>query len=352
MRVSGILPFFTASYQNGRLNNNQYTKRTDFVLKPDTFERADVSFGQGHQYVSIYKMSNMHCAYCDKLMIAQDMFEKLLKKTEGKTARAVLKIFQPYYERLEPHRQKVFDEIKRLAEKQPKNRIENIMSYRWKNHLNEVENRQKNVFKQIETIDLGLSCKTINKLRKFLNQAKEILFSKTGTHMGRRKQVFDEFAKLKDSSKEKKQLEVIEAMLYHLPSSEKNLDAFFVKHVHSSTSGVMRDLFQPAFISKDHVTAQANDITQKSFKNNYLYAHRWCNNVFKADKTLAQLIPNRPKLPVYIQQQTDEIADGINNGILDPRAFDLKGLQKRIYTESNHQISVQLRELRPPSKKK
>lgn len=344
MRVLGITPFNYNSCLINKSNTNGKSKTTSAT---DSFVKSkNVSFG----HISVYDMPNLHCAYCDKLMVSRKYLAEMIKEAQGRTANGAIKILEPYYDRLQNTQANIFDQIARIAKREPGFKIQDVMKHGWKQHLLIVEEEQQKVFNMIDCLDLELSTKTLNKLNKYLITSREILFAKNNIHTARRTQVMSMLNDLEKSCNEKEELAKVRAILTRLPSAETNYNAFFVKHSQDNTEGVFQALCTPSFVTKDHITAQTTDIGEKSVHRNYLYVHAYCNNNIKGDKRLSELLEYRPKLDQYIQTNVDELTNGINQGLLDPKAFSLNGVKEKVYQESGNQIKITVQKSHPPQK--
>lgn len=174
MKVTGVTNFQFSSKR--RLENNQYdySLSKSFTQPSDSFSKGqtDISFTAiktQAQFRRLIRQREVHCIYCRKVMLDEDMLNKLDQSgLYGGSVKDFVAHTKKFYRSMHAPQQKVYDMITNYAKRAPKTTLAQIMQDLYPSALKNLRKSQKPIFESIKEAALELPPEYKTKFNKFM----------------------------------------------------------------------------------------------------------------------------------------------------------------------------------------
>lgn len=247
-------------YRNNRYNNSSSYKsmiqessvREENTVAPilSLANFKNVTF-QGNQHMEflLKQSKKLKCAYSGKEMLppqdAKNIYQSLKKRPNAQSAINLLIHYQKYMHDVETQ---IFEIFKDTTHKGKKN-FQDILIELKPDALARLEEKQLSIISSIDKHTKNLS----EPIAKQIDEIKSKAIKSIEDETFNRKDILKEIKKINTKGKDLNEIIKIYQILYKLPKSTKNTDAFIVKYAKESHESIAKRLISTAVATIEHV---------------------------------------------------------------------------------------------------
>ncbi len=349
--------------QNPFLVNRENSLKLN-TLKYDTFQ---ISFGEKHCSESNFKikdLKNLRCPACGQIMLTNEQIEDFSNDIANKKGAELVKAFEKYEDDsiftnkqdeekisiYRPIKQKVINVIKTLALENPEMSLIELVKLQAQKSINALIDKQMEVIDELnEYIQYNIEDKNeLITLNQAIKEYKAQIEGKSEELFSRKRFIYGVKIKVNDEEKRKE----IEQIASKMPTSENNVDSFFVKYANKELTSkeLARRFVFESIPTAEHILPQSKGGADKL--SNYLCDCADCNSR-RGDLDFHLWAKTLPGFERRLQQYFITIQKYIDNDYFDENYNDYCAkVIKTIRTQSKGNISLEVPVSSNPSKAK
>ena len=307
MRIFSITNFYTP-HKNNVFNTKKNEKSGQTLPVQDS-----VSFGakrKERNYETILtNIPKLPCACCGTIMIPEKSFEKEFVKDYDAPGGEILKQLKKYEPRMHKTEKEIVRNLYKLSKRYPDAKLDELFTKKYNVHLVKVMNKQFKILEKIDKTYPELSEESQKQLNQTVTKAQNILIYEDKNIKDKRKRIIRDFYELYKTRPEKAVFYRILQEAGKLPSSENDIDAYFVKYFDVSSKQLVKKLLEPSKSTIEHTRSQYEN--GKDHYSNYLVLCRRCNG--KRNTTpYKKFIAQNPKMPENTQKYINAVIEYLN----------------------------------------
>lgn len=324
----------------------QASKTSNTMLQFDT-----VSFGvsrkQRNYETVLTNIPKLPCACCGKVVIPENVFEKPLLKNYNIPATEVLKVLKKYETQMQKPEREVFRRLEKMSKKYPDLTLSQLFNKKRYYHLANTEIKQLQVLSKIENTDFNISKESQIKLNNALKNTRKIMFLEERKIQEKRRRMIKEFVDLQDSCPEKEEMKKILSIIQELPSSNNDMDSFFVKYAYLDSEALAFKLLERSKASIEHVKASTDN--GEDHNSNYIVMCRRCNNK-RGSNSYTTFIKENPEIIKNSQKYINRIIEYLNKKPIFGFENYPYQIKEQLYEETNKLINLDISKYKKPYK--
>ena len=199
------------------------------------------------------ELKNINCVYCGEKMLTYNQVDDYSTKASKLTGQKLYKFLSI----LEPHMKKrekaVLRVIKQEIKKYPKLHLQGVLQKMFPYHLKKLEKQQKTILKQIakESRNFSENDKNLTLLHVYkglvsINRHDNVKHFKLNEYINDFYNIKNEYENIDNFTK-------IENVIYSMPTTHTNIDAFVVKYSRKSSKEIVERLLKPSQLTIEHL---------------------------------------------------------------------------------------------------
>lgn len=347
------------------IKSNQNTLSNPFSqLNKDTLQ---ISFGSDHCAVQNFKVKdidNLHCPACGLVMLTEKQIATFINEVSQQKGEDLIRVLEKYENEstitkkeardkkqmgiFRPIKKQVVDIIKKLAKENPNLYIDQLVTIYAQECLDKLIDKQIIVCDELcayinQNIQDSEKEKLLEKLEEYIRQIK----GESSETFSRKKFIYG----MKQGVSSFKQKNEIEAIASKLPTSENDVNSFFVKYSKNEKRNsrlIAEKLVNTAIPTAEHLQPKSKG--GKDRISNYICDCAECNSA-RGNTDFYDWIQTLPEFEEKLQDYIYDIQDAIDDEKLSPK-YDtyIEQVIDTIATLSEGEIILEIPDSKNPKK--
>jgi len=287
----------------------------------------------------VVKLNDVPCGCCGMPMLTYKQNQQLCLEATQKSGSSLAEFLQDNKKYFRGNESAIVNHIISEAQKDEMTDVSSIISHSDVDTHEIFNNENKRVLNNIKASLLSNHCRN-NEINSYVDNTIAQLKSEDNVNFKRNNFLSGLNALLNSNGDKELKHQVLDRAI-KLPTSEAQIEKFFVKYSNASTTKIMQRLLNPATATAEHI--QPHSLNGANNTANYLGECEECNSKRGNYDLNNYWMVNYPNMPESAQRNIDYVTDKIVKGELGDKYDDYPvDLQKALDNQTKGQIKLKV----------